>query len=256
MTTTITSNNAPVSSFASNVKTNFQNMSTAKKVALGLATLALVGASVAAFVATPTVMTFITTGLSSSVSAFTASAIAGGLGFVIPAGLGAFGLALPANALIGSPKKNQESAIEMQVIEAQDEPQGPSVNELEAQSQAEEPAVAQSSLSSLRSFAYNHRYLLVAGAILVTAAVVGGTYLGKDGMKVQGQNLVDAGKKLSGQALSFGQNTVANVKGKLPDFKAQGQNLVGAGKKLPGQAFNFGKNTLAQAYAKLPTFKK
>jgi hypothetical protein len=242
MTTTIQSNNAPV--FASNVKTNFQNMSTVKKVALGLTAIALVGASVAAFVATPAVIAFCATTLSFAVSALAVQLTAGGLG--------ALGLAIPAFALIGSPKKNQESAVEMEEIQAQEQPQGPSAEDDMSVELAPAP-VAQSSLSS---FAYNHRYL-IAGAVIVTAAVLGGAYyLGKDGMKAQGQNLVDAGKKLPGQALSFGKNTAAQAYAKLPDFKAHGQNLFGAGKKLPGQAFNFGKNAFAQAYAKLPTFKK
>lgn len=252
MTTIITSNNASVSSLASNVKTNFQNMSTTKKVALGLATLALVGASVAAFVAAPTAMTYITTALSSSVSAFTAGAIAGGLGFVVPVGLGALGLAIPARALTGAPEKRQESAVEMQIIEEQDQPQGPSVADAELEVQ---PTTEQSTFS-LSSFAYDNRYLLLAGAVLVTAAVIGGVYLGKDGMKAHSQNLVDAGKRLSGQALSFSQNKASQAYGKLPNFKTHSQNLVGAGKKLPGQALNFGKNTFAQAYAKLPSFKR
>jgi hypothetical protein len=220
------------SSIASNAKTNAENMSTIKKIAVATSTLTLLGGSIAAFVLAPTIVAF---GATLGVAA-TETAV-----YLAASGVGSLALGMPAFSFLTSPKAPKQAAIELEPA--------PVEKQVVVSTQVEPSVekVAPSRFEGIRSMgasalklASDHKYLLLTGAVLVTATVIGAR-LGKDGIAAKGRDLLAAGQNLPTQA--------ANLKNNIG---VKGNNLLAAGKKLPTQA----ADVFAQMKAKLPGFKK
>ena len=180
------------------------------------ATLALLGGSIAAFVLAPTIVAF---GATLGVAA-TETAV-----YLAASGLSSVALGVPAFSFLTSPKApKQEVAVELKPVEQQ--------VTVSTKEETAPEKIAPSKFSGIRSMgasalklANDHKYLLLTGAVLVTATVIGAR-LGKDGIAAKGRDLLTAGQNLPKQAANLknnigvkGNNLLAQVKAKLPTFK-------------------------------------